>query len=53
MQAIMQPRTVKVPSPVASSKVVQPKATERTATEKKPGRRFLEFLMIALAAPAV
>jgi len=50
MQAVMQPRSVKVVSNVAERNGVQPAA--RPAAEKRVLRRFLDILMLALSASA-
>jgi hypothetical protein len=52
MQAVMQAKLVKISSSAASKKNVQPKSTVRATTDKQTGRRFLDFLMAALSAPA-
>ena len=51
MPAITQPRIVKVSVPAVPSEGRQWNHPARVAPKSSVGRRFLEFLMLALAAP--
>jgi hypothetical protein len=52
MQAVMQPRIVKISAASVASKTAQSKTSARVTPKTNVGRRFLDFLMLALATPA-
>ncbi len=52
MQAVMHPKAVKTSTSRTPVKVVQVKVAPRPAAPR-PGKRFLDLLMNALAAAAV
>ena len=49
MPAIMQPKTVNVPSRIAQRKMPLPKPAAQVAADKKPGKSFLDYLRVALS----
>ena len=53
MSAIMQPKTVNVASLAAQRKAPLPKPAAQVTAGKKPGKSFLDYLRIALAAQVV
>jgi hypothetical protein len=53
MQAIAQPQVGRTASVKIQIKVAPPAAVARSTAGRRPVRRFLELLMVALSAPAI
>jgi hypothetical protein len=53
MQAVTQPQLVKTASVKGQRKAVPPRVVARPSASRKPVRRFLDFLMVALSAPEI